>query len=615
MSTIIRFACTCILCLILPGFAIGDELRIHLISGSAEYESEPSLRDLQRELEENYAGITVTASWGRDAGDHLPGIGDLADADLLMVFTRRMELPEEQLDIIRGHVEAEKPVIGIRTASHAFQDFLEMDSEVFGGDYSGHGDDESVKVTITEGAEDHPVLKNVEPWSRPGKIYHNPDLGPRTTRLLDGTGLDSEISEPLAWTNRYGERGRAFYTSMGMPGDFENANFRKLLFNAIEWTAGRELIYSNQAMSTTPNLIDLEKPHVLAAADLYLLEPPVTITAFPAERSAGGKHDYYSEGDYWWPDPDSEDGLPYINRDGQTNPANFVDHRLVMRRLSLHVPALAAAYVITGNERYAGHAAAHLEAWFVEESTRMNPSLKYSQAIPGRVEGRGIGIIDTLHLAEVARAAKVLIEKDALPEAVREGVKKWFESYHNWLNTHEYGLDERDHPNNHSTAWLLQAAAFADLVGDAQKLEEYRKRFREIIIPGQMAEDGSFPRELGRTKPYGYSLFNWDLLGALAQLLSTPEEDLWEFTTEDGRGMKPAMDFIHPFIEDKSKWPYDPDVMYHDEWPVRHPTLLFAGLAYENEAYIDTWSGLPASSNVHEVIRNFPVRQPLLWVE
>ncbi len=475
-------------------------------------------------------------------------------------------------------------------------------------------DGEPVDVGIAEGAIDRPIPEGVSEWKCSGKLYHNPELGSNTQVLLFGEGMEIGIYESLAWIHRYGENGRAIYTSMGRPADFENINFRKLLFNAAESTAGRELIYTNRAISATPNLTDLEKPHVLAAADRYILEPPVTITAFPAERSAGGKHDYYSEGDYWWPDPESEDGLPYIHRDGRTNPANFVNHRLVMRRLSLHVPALVAAYVITDNERYSEHAAEHLEAWFVDEGTRMNPSLKYSQAIPGRVEGRGIGIIDTIHLAEVARAAKVLIEKEAISDAVRDGVKKWFESYHNWLNTHEYGLDERDHPNNHSTAWLLQAAAFADLVGDEKKLEEYRERFKKIIIPGQMAEDGSFPREIGRTKPYGYSLFNWDLLGVLAQLLSTPEENLWEFATEDGRGMKPAMDFIYPFIEDKSKWPYEPDVMYHDEWPVRHPTLLFAGLAYGNDAYIDTWSGLPASSNVHEVIRNFPVRQPLLWV-
>ncbi len=224
-----------------PASADEAPLKIHLISGSAEYHSEPSLRQLQRTLEDDYRDVVVTASWGRDAGDHLHGICVLAEADLMIVFTRRMTLPDDQLQVIRSHVEDEKPVIGIRTASHAFQDYLEMDPEVFGGDYSGHGRDEPVAVSVAEGADDHPLLAGVAAWNRPGKIYHNPELGPNTVALLYGTGQNSDIHEPLAWTNKYGENGRAFYTSMGMPEDFANDHFRHLLFNAIEWTTGREL--------------------------------------------------------------------------------------------------------------------------------------------------------------------------------------------------------------------------------------------------------------------------------------------------------------------------------------------------------------------------------------
>lgn len=239
MYSIWRLTVSCVfIALLMP---VAGALSIHLISGSAEYESEPSLRALQRTLEDDYEDILVTASWGEDAGDHLHGICALAEADLVIIFTRRMELPEEQLEYILGHFEVEKPAMGIRTASHAFQDYLEMDEEIFGGDYSGHGDDEPTEVEIVEGAEDHPILDGVEPWTRPGKIYHNPELGPETTPLLWGTGLDSGIEEPLAWTNDYGENGRAFYTSMGMPEDFEDENFRTMLFNTIEWTTGHTL--------------------------------------------------------------------------------------------------------------------------------------------------------------------------------------------------------------------------------------------------------------------------------------------------------------------------------------------------------------------------------------
>src|SRR5205814_8152109 len=139
---------------------------------------------------------------------------------------------------------------------------------------------------------------------------------------------------------------------------------------------------------------------VLAAANRFLPEKPVTVTAFRAQRSAGGPHDFFSEGDYWWPDPQHPNG-PYLRRDGETNPDNFVAHRNAMRGLSQIVPALVAAYEITGDERYARAAAAHLDAWFVTEATRMSPHLLYGQAIKGRATGRGTGISDTIHLVEV----------------------------------------------------------------------------------------------------------------------------------------------------------------------------------------------------------------------
>lgn len=174
-----------------------------------------------------------------------------------------------------------------------------------------------------------------------------------------------------------------------------------------------------------------ERTRVLKAANKYLGEAPVTVTAAGSPRSAGGRHDFFSEGDYWWPDPANPKG-PYVQRDGMTNPDNFVEHRRAMIRLSLAVPALAAAYKITRDRKYAAHAATHLRAWFVDEATRMNPNLEYAQAIQGRFTGRGTGIIDTLHLVEVARAAWQL----DLKPADLAGVKGWFASYIDWMTTH-----------------------------------------------------------------------------------------------------------------------------------------------------------------------------------
>jgi hypothetical protein len=161
----------------------------------------------------------------------------------------------------------------------------------------------------------------------------------------------------------------------------------------------------------------------------------------------------------------------------------------------------------------------------------------------------------------------------------------------------------------------MQVAAFAHLTGDEKTLAYVRDRFKTVLLPNQEDADGSFPQEMKRTKPYGYSLFNLEAFSTLAQVLSTPPDNLWSFELADGRGMKKAVAFMAPFIRDKSKWPLKPDVMYADEWPMRQSSLLFAGLAFNQPSYIDLWKTLPADSSVDEVVRNFFIRQPVLWVK
>ena len=360
-------------------------------------------------------------------------------------------------------------------------------------------------------------------------------------------------------------------------------------------------------------LTEAERLRVLRAAERYLLLAPQTITSFPASRSAGGAHDFFSEGDYWWPDPKNPGG-PYIRRDGESNPDNFVAHRRALVRLSVEVPALTAAWKLTGDDRYASHARRHLRAWFVDAGTRMNPSLPYAQAIHGISKGRGTGIIDTIHLVEVARAIEVLHGGKALPELEFSEIRAWFSDYTRWMTTSANGIEEREAKNNHGTCWVMQVAAFASLTGDKASLDMCRTRFKTVLLPTQMAADGSFPLELERTKPYGYSLFNLDAMAAIAQILSTRDDNLWTFELADGRGLRRALAFMAPFIQDKSRWPRPRDVQYFDEWPMRHPALLFGGVALPNAGYIALWKTLKADSEVEEVVRNFYIRQPVLWL-
>ena len=367
--------------------------------------------------------------------------------------------------------------------------------------------------------------------------------------------------------------------------------------------------------STTPhvNLAQIDRQRILRAADKYLGEKPIGITAYHSDRSAGGPHDYFSEADYFWPDP-ANPGGPYINRDGQSNPGNFNDHRLALIRLSLQMPTLVAAWKITGQKKYAAHAADHLRTWFVTPATRMNPNLEYAQAVHGRSTGRNYGIIDTLHLVEVARAIAVMQPSGALSSADNAAVFAWFRDYLTWLTTSERGKQERDTKNNHATTWLMQAAEFAHLTSNAEVTTDCRNRLRTIIIPNQIAPDGSFPQELARTKPYSYSLFNLDAVATCCQILTTPADNLWAFETPDHRGIHRAIDFMVPFIRDKASWPYKHDIEHFDELPVRQPSLLFGGLALDQPAWIALWRTLDPDPTSPEIIRNFPIRQPILWV-
>jgi len=373
------------------------------------------------------------------------------------------------------------------------------------------------------------------------------------------------------------------------------------------------LAFGKELKADIPDLAKMDRQRILRAAEGYLHELPITITAFPSPRSAGGPRDYFSEGDYWWPDPQNPSG-PYIRRDGMSNPDNFTAHRHALIRLSLQVPALTAAWRLTRDPRYAAHAAKHLRAWFLDAATLMHPNLQYSQAIHGLATGRGTGIIDTIHLVEVVRSIPFLEHSGALAPAELRGLRAWFATYLGWMTTSKNGKEERDAKNNHGTCWLMQASEFAAFTANRELSEFSRRRFKEVLVPEQIAADGSFPRELSRTKPYGYCLFNLDAMATVCQILSTPDDNLFSYTLPDGRGFAMAMAFMFPFIADKKSWPYPNDVEYFDDWPVRQPSLLFAGNALSKPEYFAVWRRLNPNPTVEEIIRNYPIRQPFLWV-
>ena len=396
---------------------------------------------------------------------------------------------------------------------------------------------------------------------------------------------------------------------------------------------------------------------ILARADADLDKAPVTITAFPAPESAGGVHDFFSEADYRWPNPANPEG-PYIGRDGYSNPENFPDHRRALNGMCITVANLASAWLLTGEQKYADAILPHLYAWFVNEDTMMNPSLDFAQASHGVSTGSSYGIIDTIHLVEVVEAMRRLREAGLMPEDLAEGTKAWFYRYVDWLTKDPKGIKEMRCGNNHGVCWILQVGNFARYVDWTEWFLFAKNRFKYKYLP-EMAVDGSFPMEVARTKGYGYSLFNLDAMVGVCQTLSTPDDDLWTFVSENGRNILQALDFMFPYIQDKASWPKEPDVMYWEEWPVAHPSLIFAWNRFRNDPaaiqalpaavpvkefgkapsggciggtapdasegrvqrpaslvqdWYDTWLALDHFPQTEEVLRNLPLRNPVLWI-
>ncbi len=288
---------------------------------------------------------------------------------------------------------------------------------------------------------------------------------------------------------------------------------------------------------------------------------------------------------------------------------------MAVRQLQDAVAALGAAYKLTGDNRYAAKAVEFLRVFFLDPETRMNPSLQFAQAVPGVSPGRGTGIIDGLHLVEIPLAVEAMEDSPAFPPEALCGLKDWFGSLVQWMATSKNGREEAAAKNNHAVAFYLQMAVFSEFTGDEVRLAECRRQFKTVFVPVQMAPDGSFPRELARTKPYGYSIFQLDNMAALCQVLSQPDDNLWSFSLPDGRGIQKAVAFLYPFLADKSAWPRPPDVQAWEGWPARQPCLLFAGLALGVPSYLDLWRKLPPDPSNEEVRRNIAVSQPLLWLK
>jgi hypothetical protein len=293
---------------------------------------------------------------------------------------------------------------------------------------------------------------------------------------------------------------------------------------------------------------------LLKIADKLLAYKPVSVMDKTEIPPSGDKHDFMSLAPYWWPDSTKKNGLPYIRRDGVVNPEvkNYPDKNN-MPQLCENVYFLSLAYYYSGKEKYAKHASKLLQVWFLDKDTRMNPNLKFGQAVKGRNVGRAEGIIDTRQFVFAIDAIELLQTAKCWTKKNNDGIKKWFTEFLNWLNTSEIGIDELNAKNNHGVWFDAQALSMAVFVGDKAMANTIVKRAIDRLDE-QMDKDGFFPLELDRTTALHYSVFILNAFNIIAQLSEKTDTNIWQLETKTGKSLSKGLQALQPYITKEKKW-------------------------------------------------------------
>ncbi len=348
------------------------------------------------------------------------------------------------------------------------------------------------------------------------------------------------------------------------------------------------------------------------SAEQALKGGPYSVTYKKATPPSGDKHDYMTIGIYWWPNPDTKDKLPYIRKDGKVNPEvnNDTFDKLSYGKMSSAVQTLALAYFYTDNEDYANYAAKLLRVWYLDPSTRMNPNLNFGQAVPGLNNGRAEGIIETVNLINIIDSSILLnATSKAFSGDDMVKFKAWVAEYLKWLQESDIGTDERNAKNNHGEWYDAQVVSYAMFTGQYDLAKSIINDYTKSRIDSQIDADGKLPREMSRTRSLHYPIYAMRAFLTVAILGEKldMDTDLWNYTTDDGRGLRLALDYLTPYIDGSNEWELS-QVITENESSFS-PFLRRAAAKYNYYRYLVAADKLLETDSLSRINLMYPIPQ------
>lgn len=286
----------------------------------------------------------------------------------------------------------------------------------------------------------------------------------------------------------------------------------------------------------------------------FLLSQPVEVITDKSVPPGADPRDYRSLAIYWWPHPVTK--IPYYPRDGIRNPeADQYDSPRLKRMVST-ISDLTAFYVETGDATLAENIRTRIHAWFLDEDTRMNPSMQHAQFIPGINDGSCYGLIEGVKLASSFLDAINLLERyGGIDSFTLDGLRRWFSALAEWYRTSPRGQEAGNLKNNHSLWYDYQVIRYSEFSGDTETAREVLLRVGSCRIARQIHPDGSMPKELARTRSYEYTCYALDALMHLAEAGQRYGVNIVDYVSPEGASLEQALTFTFKHVAEDREWP------------------------------------------------------------